>query len=86
MNFIFQVEEIVEEEEVGPITNNKRPDFHASTNTELVNHTMGNAWTLTTDQNTGKLVYFNRVSKQKRSEKPFGVKLSPEDQALWDKA
>lgn len=39
-----------------------------------------------TDPNTGKLCFFNKISKQKKFSKPFGLKLSEEDRKQWDEA
>jgi hypothetical protein len=38
------------------------------------------------DTDTGKMCFFNKISKQKKFEKPFGLQLSTEDQRVWNEA
>ena len=47
---------------------------------------MNKVWQIMTDPESGKMCFFNNISKQKKFEKPFGLKLSETEQEMWDTA
>jgi hypothetical protein len=48
-------------------------------------HSLKKVWELTIDDETGKLCFLNEVSGEKLFQIPVGLKLSKEDQELWQK-
>ena len=38
------------------------------------------------DIETGKMCFYNKISKVKKFEKPFGLKISNEDQRIWEES
>ena len=45
----------------------------------------GKIWEVVVDEESGKACFMNVLSGEKKFEKPFGLKLSEEDQEFWDR-
>lgn len=43
-------------------------------------------WDLVIDEDSGKVVFFNLLTGEKKDEKPFGLMLSKEDDELWQRS